>query len=151
MYLIIIFCLIVFNIIAYFIPKKLSRSEMYSTSVFALLYGATTDMVLDLHYNLYGYFENGFQWAGLLVEYLYFPAINILFLNLFPYSKKLKNKIIYFIEWETFSIIFEWCSVHTHLFYYNGWKLWYSALVYPIIFFTLLINLKIIRSSQKNQ
>lgn len=142
--------LIAFNVMAYFIPKKLSQSEMYSTSLFALVYGTTTDMILDLHYNLYGYFNKGFQWSGLLVEYLYFPAISILFLNLFPFSKKLKSKLIYFIGWELFSIIFEWCSVHTHLFYYNGWKLWYSVLVYPFIFLTLLINLKILRSTKRS-
>lgn len=150
MKLITITCLVLFNIIAYFIPKKLSRSEMYSTSLFALLYGTLTDMVLDLHYNLYGYFEKGFQWTGLLVEFLYFPSINIIFLNLYPFSKKFYYKILYIIVWDIFSLFFEWFSVHSHIFYYNGWKLWYSGLVYPFIFLILLINLKILKKFKRN-
>ncbi|MEH7336449.1 hypothetical protein V7161_27875, partial [Neobacillus drentensis] len=56
----------IFNIVAILIPKKLSKIEIYATSFFAFTYGVTVDMILDLHYNLYGYFEEGFQWLGLL-------------------------------------------------------------------------------------
>jgi len=136
---------IFFNLIAYFVPKRLTAYEIYATSLYAYAYGVTTDMVLSLHYNLYGYFQPGFQWLGLLAIIMYFPSISLLFLNFYPFDKNLKRKIIYILLWTAFSVIFEWRVVKTDFFYYNGWKLIYSTLVYPLIFLILVINLKIIR------
>lgn len=132
-------------ITAFLIPKKLSKVEIYATSFFAYAYGVTVDMVLDLHYDLYGYFEKGFQWLGLLALFLYFPAISVLFLNLYPFNSKVIKKIFYIFIWTVFSLFFEWFCVYSKFFYYNGWKLWYSAICYPIIFLMLLINLKLVR------
>ncbi|MBM7693716.1 hypothetical protein JOC77_003160 [Peribacillus deserti] len=50
--------------IAYFVPKNIKKNEIYSTSIFAILFGFISDEVLDLHLNLYGYFNHGFQWQG---------------------------------------------------------------------------------------
>ncbi|TCN20532.1 CBO0543 family protein [Mesobacillus foraminis] len=138
-------CFAIFNAAALVIPKKLSNIEIYATTFFAFTYGVTIDMILDLHYGLYGYFEEGFQWLGLLGIVLYFPSISILFLNLYPLENKTSKKIIYIIAWTLFSITFEWFCLHTHFFYYNGWKIWYSALAYPVIFSILLLNLKLVR------
>lgn len=135
----------IFNLSAFWMPKKLSKIEIYATSFFALTYGITTDMILDLHYNLYGYFKEGFQWLGLLAIFMYFPSISVLFLNLYPIKSNKGIRIIYIIAWTVFSLGFEWFCLQTKFFYYNGWKLWYSAIAYPIIFSILLFNLKIVR------
>ncbi|WP_375709756.1 CBO0543 family protein [Mesobacillus foraminis] len=119
--------------------------EIYATTVFALLFGVTTDVVLDLHYNMYGYFDKGFQWKKLLALFMYFPATNLLFLNSYPFHKSVLEKLLYVLLWTSISITFEWLSVQTYFFYYNGWKLWYSGLLYPFIFLILLINLKFIQ------
>src|SRR3954454_16350814 len=126
-------------------PKKLSKIEIYATSFFAFSYGVTVDMILDLHYNLYGYFDEGFQWLGLLAIIMYFPAISILFLNLFPLKSSNGKKILYILAWTGFSLAFEWFCLHTKFYYLNGWKLWYSAISYPIIFSILLLNLNLVR------
>jgi len=73
-------CFLVFNLIAFFVSKRLIPIEIYATCVFAYAYGVTTDLVLDLHYNLYGYFQEGFQWLSLLAVIMYFPSISFLFL-----------------------------------------------------------------------
>ena len=138
-------CFLVFNLLAFFSPKRLVPIEIYATCVFAYAYGVTTDVVLDLHYNLYGYFQQGFQWLALLAIVMYFPSINFLFLNFYPFNKVRGRKVLYILSWTLFSVLFEWFVVHTSFFYYNGWKLLYSALVYPIIFLILVGNLKSIR------
>ena len=135
----------IFNIAAFLIPKKLSKIEIYANSFFAFTYGVTIDMILDLHYNLYGYFEPGFQWLGLFAIFLYFPSISILFLNLYPSKSNKGKKILYIFAWTVFSLAFEWFCLHTKFYYLNGWKLWYSAISYPIIFSILLLNLKLVR------
>lgn len=134
---------------AFYMRKRLTKMEIYATTVFALLFGLTTDVVLDLHYNIYGYFDKGFQWKKLLAVFMYFPATNLLFLNFYPFNKSVLKKLLYLLIWASFSVTFEWLSVQTYFFYYNGWKLWYSGLLYPFIFLILLINLKLIQRINK--
>jgi hypothetical protein len=140
---------IIFNIIAFYLPKRISKIEIYSTCFFAYAYGLSTDLVFDMHYNFYGYFEKGFQWLGFLGIILYFPSISLLFLNYYPLEKKILKKIIYILCWTIFSIIFEWICLQTKFFYYNGWRLWYSAALYPIIFIVLVINMRFVRKINK--
>jgi len=141
----------IFNIAAFFIPKKLNKIENYATTFFAYSYGVTTDMILDLHYDLYGYFEKGFQWLGFLALLLYFPSISVLFVNLYPLKSKVLKKILYILGWTVFSVAFEWLCLYSKFLYYNGWKLWYSAFLYPIIFLILLFNLKLVRKLSKTK
>jgi hypothetical protein len=140
---------ITLNLISYFVPKKLYKIELYSTTLFALLFGIIADIILDLHYNLYGYFDGGFQWKGLLGEFLYFIPISILFLNYYPLYKPHKNQIFYILSWSVISTLLEWLILKTEFFYENGWELWYSAIVYPIIFLILVINLKFVKKLLK--
>ncbi|MFC4560117.1 CBO0543 family protein [Virgibacillus kekensis] len=128
----------------------MTKIEIYATGLFAFSYGALTDMVLDLHYHLYGYFEKGFQWLGLLGIILYFPSISFLFLNFFPSDKKKSRKILYVLLWSLFAIIFEWFALKAGYFYYNGWKLWYSCALYPFIFLSLILNLRLIQRLNKS-
>jgi hypothetical protein len=140
---------IIFNLIAFVAPKRISKVEIYATCFFAYAYGLTTDLIFDMHYDLYGYFQKGFQWIGLLGIILYFPSISLLFLNFYPVGKRVIIKALYIILWSLFSVTFEWISLHTGFFYYNGWKLWYSAILYPIIFSVLLINMRFIQRINK--
>lgn len=139
------------NIVSFFVPKHLSRIEVYATSFFAYAFGLTTDVVLDLHYDLYGYLSPGFQWLSMLAIIMYFPSVSFLFLNFFPFHKRMWSKIIYILAWSAFSISFEWLTLQTDFFYYNGWKLWYSAVLYPFIFLILVCNLKLVRRQIANR
>lgn len=126
-------------------PKHLSRIEIYATSFFALAFGRTVDSFLDIKLNLYGYIIEGLQYKELKAQFLIYPAISTLFLNYFPFTKSIKMKLLYIVCWYLFSIGFEWISLQTSFFYYTTWKLWYSSLIYPILFFILASNLKFIR------
>ncbi|OZB92436.1 CBO0543 family protein [Paenibacillus sp. XY044] len=139
------------NIVSFAAPKHLSKIEIYATSFFAYAFGLTTDVVFDLHYNLYGYLAPGFQWLSLLGIIMYSPSTSFLFLNYFPIHKKLWSKITYILAWSAFSTGFEWLTLQTDFFYYHGWKLWYSAVLYPFIFLILVGNLILVRKQSENR
>lgn len=136
---------IIMNLFAFFMPKNMSRIEIYATSFFALNFGIVTDMVLDLHYDLYGYIDKGFQWLSLLGLFLMYPAINTLFLNFFPFNKGFSKKLYYILGWSLFSVTFEWIASRTAFFYHDEWKLWHSTIAYPFIFIILAGNLKLVK------
>jgi hypothetical protein len=137
-------------IIAYLVPKRLSRIELYTTSLFALLFGINVDLVLNFKYHLYGYFGEGFQWLGFAGEFLYFIPVSILFLNYYPFKGANKQKLFYILSWTGGSGITEFLVERTHFFNYTGWKLWYSICIYPFVFLILVAHLRIVRRIIKN-
>lgn len=141
-----IISVVIFNLAACFIPKNLTRDEMYSTSLLAGIFQLLVDIFLDVKYELYGYFEYGVDWLSLIPIFGIYPALNIIFLNYYPFSGEAMKKVIYIIGWAVFALVYEWSSVQAGWFYYNGWKLWYSALCYPAIYFILAKNLELLRN-----
>jgi len=143
-------CLVIFNMIAIFMPKRLKKIEIYATCFFAFNFGRITDDLLDVKLNLYGFVSEGLQYLGFLAQLLIYPSISTLFLNFFPFDKSVAAKSYYILGWSLFSICFEWISLQTNFFYYTTWKLWYSAMLYPIIFYILYANLKLVRRLMKS-
>lgn len=134
-----------FGLIVYLMPKKISLFEMYTTSLFSTVLQLITDIFLEFKYNLYWYFNPGVDFLTLWVVFWIYPAVNIIFLNFYPKSAKPLKKIIYILGWTAFALAYEWVAVQTELFNYNGWKLSYSAMIYPFLYILLLINWKLIR------
>jgi hypothetical protein len=134
--------IIFFNLIAILIPKQLTKYEIYTTSLFAYAMSNTTDLLLADKYHLYSYFNKGIQYMDIVTMVGIYPAINIIFLNLFPFKKKLISKLFYIIGWTIFAIAYEWIAEKTEFFNYTGWKLWYSSLIYPFLFIILLNSIK---------
>ncbi|WP_102346660.1 CBO0543 family protein [Bacillus sp. Marseille-P3661] len=132
-------------LLAIAVPKRISGIEIYATFFFAYFLGITTDLILDLKYNLYGYYKDGVQITSIIYLISIYFSVSTLFLNHFPYKGILLTKGIYIMAWSVFSIVYESIIVRTNLFYYNGWKLSYSASLYPIIFTILVLNLSFIR------
>ncbi|MFB3170338.1 CBO0543 family protein [Neobacillus sp. 179-C4.2 HS] len=131
--------------IAYLVPKRLSRIELYTTSLFALLFGINVDLIFVFKYHLYGYFGEGFQWLGFVGEFLYFIPVSILFLNYYPFKGTNQQKLLYILAWTAGSSITEFIVERTHFFNYTGWKLWYSIFLYPIVFLILVAHLRMVR------
>ncbi|UFU00007.1 hypothetical protein KO561_03315 [Radiobacillus kanasensis] len=136
---------IILSLLAYFIPKQLTRSEMYTTSLFAVVLNLVTDIFLDLKWNLYGYFDKGVDWENLIAILGIYPAVNIIFLNFFPVAKSLTKKTCYIFGWSIFGVVYEWIALQTEFFYHNNWSLLYSAVIYPILYLFLYFNWKIVR------
>ncbi|MFD2680309.1 CBO0543 family protein [Bacillus seohaeanensis] len=132
-------------LLAVFTPKKIAGIEIYSTFFFAYWLGITCDIIFDLTYHLYGYVAEGAQLTSVCFITVIYFSVNTLFLNSFPYNKSILAKIVYILAWSIFATIYESIAVNTAFFYYNGWKLWYSAVLYPIIFTSLVLNLLWVR------
>ncbi|SFM24653.1 hypothetical protein [Pelosinus propionicus] len=137
--------ILIFNVIAYYIPKTLTRQEMCATSLLAGMLQINVDVYLDLKYDYYGYFSHGPDFASLIPILGIYPALNIIFLNYYPFTMSWMSKAKYITGWVVFSLIYEWSSVKAGWFYYDEWKLWYSALCYPPIYYILVKNLDIFR------
>ncbi|MFX4263493.1 CBO0543 family protein [Pelotomaculum propionicicum] len=123
----------------------MTNHEIYTTSIFAVLLNLLTDLYLDVKYDWYSYFEKGVQWVYIPLIFGIFPALSIIFLSYYPFSRKIRYKVYYILAWTLFGVIYEWASIKTGMLYYNGWGFWYSGIAYPIIFIILVYNLQIIR------
>ncbi|GAA0342649.1 hypothetical protein GCM10008967_36370 [Bacillus carboniphilus] len=136
----------IFWLIIWKIPKQVTKLEMYVTSFFSLYLALLADSILGGMYKLYSYFKPGVHYMDLVAGIGIYPAVNILFLNLFPYKSSLLKKYIYIFVWTIFSLLYEWFAAnHSDLFNYQGWRTWYSAPIYPLLFIILLLNLKWVR------
>lgn len=147
----VITCVLLLNVTAIIIPKRMTMIEIYTTSLFVLTLGLISDIIFDLKYNFYGHFKQGPDLLGLITILGIYPSVNIIMLNYFPYHKSLKAKILYILIVSGAYLFYEWSSLKLGCFYYTVWKLWYSALCYPGLISILAWNLAIIRKMMKRK
>lgn len=141
-----IFVLIVIGLI---VPKRLTRHEMYTISFVSIFLAQTSNLILGFKYNYYGFLDKGVDFAGVLSEIIINPLFAVLILNSYPENTSLKYKIVHILSWSLMGLIYEGLAVQYGLLYYNKWKLWYSALMYPIIIIILIWNLWLIRNKME--
>lgn len=103
-------------------PKRLSAIELLTTTLFAMYLQLMTDVFLSLKYNLYGYFDKGVDWATLIYMFGIYPAINVLFLNYYPYKNKIIKSALYILVWSIFAMVYETIFLWSGTFYIEGWK-----------------------------
>ncbi|GAA4706889.1 CBO0543 family protein [Brevibacillus fulvus] len=138
--------IIILNLIAYYIPKQLTRLEMYVTSLFAVYLACEVDVYLNLRHQLYGYFSPGPDYRTLLIFFGLYPAFNIIYLNLYPAQAKRWTKVLYILLMSVLSTALEWVYTQKYgFFYHNGWTLFYSLLAYPVLLLVLLLHCRLIR------
>lgn len=141
--------IITFATTAYLIPKRLSFIEIYITTLFAYGLVMLADIILDLKFDLYGYFNRGVDYLGILAQLILSPAAAIITINYFPYKKKAVNKIAYTLIVSVIYDIYEWLSLKFGYFYYNGWHLIYSAILYPFLILLMAWNISFVRKKNK--
>ncbi|WP_134683376.1 CBO0543 family protein [Brevibacillus migulae] len=144
--LLLLISIVVLNAIAFLIPKKLTRLEIYVTSLFAVYFAVQVDVYLNLRHDMYGYFSTGANYRSLLVIWGLYPAFSIIFLNLYPYQSRVSRKIAYLLWMTLLSTALEWLFSRGFGFFYHGsWKLIYSFFTYPFLLVALLLHLHLIR------
>ena len=136
---------VIFSAYSFFMPKKLTPIEIFSTIFFAMTIQDNVDIYLDGKYDLYGYFSKGIQWRTLIAIIGIYPAVTTIFLNYYPFQKQWRNKLIYILGWSGFAVLYEYVAVKSGYFYHNGWTYLYSAFSYPVLFCILVIVLKIVQ------
>ncbi|WP_276356901.1 CBO0543 family protein [Cohnella caldifontis] len=124
--------LVILYAFAFWMPKRMTGFELHYTSLFALVLELITDIWLNLQLDLYRYFGQGIENKGYLVILL-FPVSNMIYLNFYPYGKAIRYHVLYIGAATAASLVYEWLAIQSGFFSYHGWKLWYSAVCYPVI------------------
>ncbi|WP_078430051.1 CBO0543 family protein [Alkalihalobacterium alkalinitrilicum] len=120
-------------LVNWFIPKHLKRRDMVIIWI-SLSY---LEIVVDFYL---GYVLELYKFAGepvvspeaFTTKLFMSPLFTIPFLNFMP--KSFSRFIPYWLLWAAFSTFFEWTTVYFGYLTYTGWKLWYSAIFYVLIF-----------------
>lgn len=119
-------------IIIWFMPKRLTPREIYASWAVIALINLSTDIALDLNFNLYQLAGPGVQLKVLFIELTLGSSFGIIFLNFMP--RKIHTFAFYMAGWLVISILFELLMVKMGFIRYTGWKLWYSTPFYIATF-----------------
>ncbi|WP_425453542.1 CBO0543 family protein [Paenibacillus prosopidis] len=117
---------------------------MYVTCAFSGVIQFISDFLFILKYDWYGYFYHGSDFYGLFIVYGVYPPFTIIYLNFYPYGRKWSKQLSYILFYTFFAIFYEWTAVLSGYFFYNGWKLWYSAMWYPPLLALLAFHYRLV-------
>lgn len=138
---------VVYNTVAFFIRKKLSIQEIYSSLLFALFLDVLVDTFASFEYEAWGFFhKDRAEYAALWIILGIYPACALLITNWFPFHSSWWIKFMYIMAWALYSTFYEWLTLELDILWHaNGWNLWYSFLVYPPMYTVLLLHLWFVR------
>jgi hypothetical protein len=136
---------VVFILCLIFLPKRIPIIEIYTTALFSTFLAALADVFLDVKLDLYGFFNKGVDWEYILIFLIIYPVWGFVVMNYYPFHKSVLSKLIYIAIWTFITGLCEYVALHTVAYYYNGWKLLYSILCYPFIYFLLVLNVRFTR------
>jgi hypothetical protein len=114
---------------------------------------AIADLFIDQKYPAYWYFTQNIDWKALPIITMLLPPVNMMFLNWYPFNSPLFKKILYYIYWLIFMVIYEVIALLPEpwgYFHYGWWKLEYSILADPILLVILLNYYKWICKIEKS-
>ncbi|HWJ79950.1 MAG TPA: hypothetical protein VNR61_17955 [Niallia sp.] len=133
-------------LLIWYMPKHLSKVEIYVTWFVIALINLSVDIVLSFVFNLYELGEEGIQLSVHIIELSLGSAHGIIFLNFMP--QKRKRFLSYFLFWLIYSVLLEAGLVHFKFIHYSGWKLWYSFIFYSLALLYTRWHLFFIRSGK---
>jgi hypothetical protein len=137
--------LIIYPIVIY-MNKHLTLSEIYTTVVFGLLLQTQVDIFASVRFKAWGFFEiNKVEFKSLWIIIGIYPIFAAMIINWFPYREIWWKKFGYLIAWATFSTSYEWMTLKAGILWHINWNLFYSFLMYPIIYYLLIIHVRFYR------
>ena len=137
----IIIAVILFNLIALKVKKRLTRSEMLQIWLFTSLFQLMFDLFISFKYHGYWYFNKGIDWGSLPVYLCLVPPVNIIFLNIYPLKSTFWKQVSFFLAWNVGIVIYEIITLLPEpwgYFHYGWWKLYHSAIINPFLLFSLM-------------
>ncbi|WLR57475.1 hypothetical protein LC048_11825 [Mesobacillus subterraneus] len=143
----------IFNLIAFKINQRLLPSQVVQIWTFTIAFQVLFDLIVELKYQSYWYFSPEIDWIGLIPRTVLIPPVNMIFLNLYPFEKKLLNKILFLLFFVVLILIYELITLLPEpwgYFHYGWWQIWYSAIVDPVILLCLLGFYKWIQRLEQN-
>ncbi|MFB5195081.1 hypothetical protein COJ96_13000 [Bacillus sp. AFS073361] len=144
----IIIAVILFNLIAIKVKKRLTRSEMLQIWLFTTLFQLMFDVFISLKYQGYWYFTKGVDWQSLLVYVCLVPPVNLIFLNVYPLKSPLWKQFSFFLAWNVGIVIYEVLTLLPEpwgYFHYGWWSLYHSIMINPFLLLILLGFYKLVR------
>jgi hypothetical protein len=131
--------------IVFFMPKNISKIELYISYFFMLILSWSLNVVIDAKYSLRGFFQKGPDFSTMLIYIILFPCLGVIFLNFYPYTKKsLVKKTSYFIFALLLMLAYDALLVKFNILHYYNWNYGYSIVLYTIDFVFILLNKKVI-------
>jgi hypothetical protein len=132
---------LIFNLVAFKVNKRLTPSQIVQIWTFTIAFQMLFDLIVEFKYQSYWYFSPGVDWVGLIPRTVLIPPVNMIFLNLYPFEKRVIKKIFFFTFFVILILIYELLTMLPDpwgYFHYGWWEIWYSAIVDPIILICLL-------------
>ncbi|WP_129731889.1 MULTISPECIES: hypothetical protein [Bacillaceae] len=136
-----IIAIIVFNILAFKLNKRLTTNQVVHIWTFTIAFQCIFDFMLEFKYYGYWYFDKGADWLGLLPHTVLISPVNMMFLNGYPFEYGMRKKVVYIVVWTLGVLVYETITLLPEpwgYFHYGWWRLWHAALVDPVLFFILL-------------
>jgi len=132
-------------IIIWFMPKRLSKQEIYISWLIIAFIAYFSDGFLGQIFDLFDFQEPELQIGDMLVDALLPPSYGIIFLNYLPTERN--KSLSYIIYWTIFSVVFEIGAVLSGFEDISkGWNTWlYSPPIYFLVFVFLRWHLHFIR------
>jgi hypothetical protein len=140
--------IVAFNYIAFRTNKILTANQIVHIWAFTISFQTTFDVFVEFKYHGYWYFDKVIDWQGILPHMILIPAVNMIFLNWFPFKANLIKKMIYLIFFVMAILIYEIIALLPPpwgYFHYGWWRLWHAAVLDPILLLILLGYYKWIR------
>lgn len=138
--------ILIFNSIAFLMRKRLKFSELYATVTFALVADTLSDLYASFNFKAWGFFEPAkAELTTMFIILGIYPAAAAMIINWYPYESAWWKKIIYLMCWSVFSTAYEWLTLVTGILWHKNWNLFYSFLIYPFIYYMLIVHIRIYR------
>lgn len=140
--------LIIYPIVIH-MEKHLSLSETYMTVVFGLFVQTLVDTFASFQLKAWGFFEvEKAELKSLWIILAIYPIFATMIINWFPYRASWWKKILYLLAWSTFSTCYEWLTIRVGIMWHMNWNLFYSFLLYPFIYYLLIVHVRVFRWMQ---
>ncbi|MCM3571318.1 hypothetical protein [Neobacillus mesonae] len=140
-----IFAVILFNLIAFMTNKRMNKNQIVHIWVFTVALQVLTDTYIDGKYHGYWYFDKAIDIKSIPALILLIPPVNIMFLNWYPFERTLYKRLLYIIYWVIAITLYEAVTMLPEpwgYFNHGWWKLWYSAIVNPLLLLIVLFYYK---------
>lgn len=136
-----ILAMTLFTVLALITNKRLNANQTLHIWIFTVTFQLFFDLYIDLKLGAYWYFTKDVEWISIIQYIFLVPPVNIIFLNYYPFKKNSLSKVVFITLWVIAILSYEVIALLPSpwgYFRYGWWKLWYSALLNPILLIVLV-------------
>ncbi|WP_132748418.1 hypothetical protein [Scopulibacillus darangshiensis] len=147
-----ILAVILFNGLAFKTNRRLTGNHIIHIWAFTVALQLLSDTFIDLKYHGYWYFTRGIDWRSIPALLVLIPPVNMMFINWYPFGRRLIERMRYIIYWVVFIMSYELITLLPEpwgYFHYGWWRIWYAIVVDPFLLLVVLNYYKFICKMEK--